>query len=332
MKLRDLIDVSELNELIQNKYVTSRSHPTLPLNILNYTPAAIEIKSWSDTLSLCRGLVYDNITLDVVAIPFRKFWNYQDEGHPETLDKNLPTGIPYIYEKVDGSLGIGFFYRGKFIVATRGSFESDQAKWANYWVKKNIDFSLSTVDDYAFTYLFEIVYPQDKKVVNYSESGLVLLGIIDNDTAEEGSPEEHEFFPFLKNCRDAKKIEYESLESLQKKDIANEEGYVAVWYTWGFAKRVKIKFDTYKFLHRLRFQTTPEVIWQLTKDGVDISLHLMNTDQNLIEWATEISQDINKNYATLSESTGQIFREAVGYVNSQFDLESSEKDRRKWVK
>ena len=123
MKLHELVDIKELEELIENKYVSDRKHPSLPLRILNYTPKATEIKEWSNTLSYCRGLVYEVTTGDVLAIPFRKFWNKGDSVHI----KSLPTGIPRIFEKADGSYLNLFFYKDLPVVSTRGSFESDQA-------------------------------------------------------------------------------------------------------------------------------------------------------------------------------------------------------------
>ena len=56
----------------------------------------------------------------IVARPFKKFFNLSD-GRTDI------TGEYEIYEKMDGSLGILFFYEGEWILASRGSFTSEQA-------------------------------------------------------------------------------------------------------------------------------------------------------------------------------------------------------------
>jgi RNA ligase len=49
-----------------------------------------------------------------------------------------PTENFEVYEKMDGSLGIVFWYRGQWVVATRGSFTSDQANKAREILKNTI--------------------------------------------------------------------------------------------------------------------------------------------------------------------------------------------------
>ena len=71
-----------------------------------------------------------------------------------------------------------------------------------------------------FTYLFEIVMPSDRKVVNYSFSGLVVLGFVHETGSEFGPAEVH----WLEGSRKANSIPYEDLEKLQQKDLPNEEG------------------------------------------------------------------------------------------------------------
>jgi RNA ligase len=55
---------------------------------------------------------------------------------------------------MDGSLGIAFYYKGDWIVATRGSFVSEQATKATKMLKK---YPIEHLDKNN-TYLFEIIY------------------------------------------------------------------------------------------------------------------------------------------------------------------------------
>jgi RNA ligase len=329
MKLQEWIDIRELEELISEGLVSDRPHPSLPLRILNYTPAAQSVKVWTPTLSRCRGLVYELDTNDIYAIPFSKFWNFGDLAHG-AVKENFPPGEPAIYEKVDGSLGIFFFYKGAPIIATRGSFESDQAKWADNWRKKHM-FGCPLHDDR--TYLFEIVYPEDKKVVNYPYSGLVLLGAIDPN-GDEWPPDSIvaqtvlNYFP----VKIAKRYEYQELEKLQAQEEDNAEGWVAVWYGPP-AYRVKIKLEKYVLLHRMYFQTTSEVVWELVKAGEFKEVNSVHrlfegADDTLKKWVMNTAVNISLNYVDIDQRAKLDFRNCIDYTNIT-SYDGNEKERRK---
>ena len=56
--------------------IKSQNHPRLPLTIWNYSPECQYNKElWDDVTTLCRGLVTDNETNEIVGRSFRKFWN-----------------------------------------------------------------------------------------------------------------------------------------------------------------------------------------------------------------------------------------------------------------
>ena len=79
-----------------------QTHPTLDLTIWNYSPKVQYEGLWDDITMQCRGLV-TNSNGDVIARPFKKFFNYE-EHKPE----ELPNEYFEVYEKMDGSLGIVF--------------------------------------------------------------------------------------------------------------------------------------------------------------------------------------------------------------------------------
>src|SRR5690606_36552854 len=112
--------------------------------------------------------------------PFGKFFNLGEM--PETRLENLPKENYTVTEKMDGSLGIIYNYKGKWRVATRGSLSSEQAKRAEQILTK-YDMSEIPIN---FTILVEIIYPENKIVVNYgNEEKLVVLGAYDRDKLEE---------------------------------------------------------------------------------------------------------------------------------------------------
>ncbi len=123
-------------------------HPEYPnLKIYNYTPKTQYEKLWDDVTLVCRGLVMDGDV--VVAKPFPKFFNME-----ELSDNEIPNESFEVFEKMDGSCIICFFYDNKWICATRGSFTSQQAIKANEMLKNYPVEKLDTKN----TYLFEIIY------------------------------------------------------------------------------------------------------------------------------------------------------------------------------
>ena len=105
----------------------------------------------------------------VIATPFPKFFNY---GEVEIWDSEQHDGDILALEKLDGSLGIVYHHSGEWHCATRGAFDSEQAMWAKTWLNNNIDTNALEKDH---TYLFEIIYPENRIVVSYDYEGMVLL-------------------------------------------------------------------------------------------------------------------------------------------------------------
>lgn len=141
-------DLNILTEYIEKGLVVKNDHPTLPLSIYNYTRKTQYEKLWDNITKSCRGLVLDKEG-NVVAKSFDKFFNYEEL----TLD-DIPNESFEVFEKMDGSLLIVFWYEGKWIVASRGSFTSEQAiKGAELLKKYNTDIMFRHL-----TYCFEIIY------------------------------------------------------------------------------------------------------------------------------------------------------------------------------
>jgi RNA ligase len=135
-----------LNQYYEDGLLYKQTHPTLPLTIWNYTPEVQYGQLWDEITLQCRGLIVDNEG-NVVARPFKKFFN-TEEG------KHTPTPEFEVFEKMDGSLGILFYYQKEWVFATRGSFTSDQSKKAYELLEK---YPIENLDK-KNTYLFEIIY------------------------------------------------------------------------------------------------------------------------------------------------------------------------------
>ena len=120
--------LEKLNEYHEKGLVYKQIHPTLPLTIWNYSEKVQYENLWDEITLMCRGLVTDNEG-NISARAFKKFFNIEEGKH-------TPTEKFEVWEKMDGSLGIVFWYEGQWVVATRGSFTSDQAIKAKELLKK----------------------------------------------------------------------------------------------------------------------------------------------------------------------------------------------------
>src|SRR4051794_23517951 len=96
MKIDELLDMGELNRLIDEHYVTARTHPNLALCILNYTPKTQFGRYWTHETELCRGLIYHVPTGTIVSRPFRKFFNLGER--PDSI----PDEPFEAFQKLDG--------------------------------------------------------------------------------------------------------------------------------------------------------------------------------------------------------------------------------------
>jgi RNA ligase len=246
----------DLSLRILNKYrneglLYSQVHPTLPLTIWNYTEKVQYEGLWDEITLSCRGLVTDDRAV-VYARPFKKFFN-MEEG------KHTPTSEFEVFEKMDGSLGIMFKYNGEVICATRGSFASDQAVWMSKFAK---EYNYQDIIVDGFTYLFEIIYPENRIVVNYGDQErLVLLGIIKTESGEELPYDDISFEGWdIVNKYDGIR-DYSELKS---KIDNNAEGFVV---RFSNGDRMKIKGEEYLRLHKVMTNLSTTAVWEVLSNG-----------------------------------------------------------------
>ena len=145
------------------------------LFIFNYTAAAAFANEWNDYERACRGLIINGQTGEIVARAFDKFFNWGES------DRFTTANIKLVQEKMDGSLGVLYRYDGEYFIATRGAFGSPQAIVGTE-ILSNYD--LSGLPD-NLTLLFEIIYPDNRIVVDYGDQKkLTLLAARDRFTGE----------------------------------------------------------------------------------------------------------------------------------------------------
>lgn len=231
------------------------------LILFGYTDKCTFDRYWNEYTRSARGIIFNKNTQEIVAKPFPKFFNLGELE--ETFLTNLPNESYTVQEKLDGSLGIIFHHDKKWQICTRGSFFSEQAvKGTELLTKYNMKYIPTN-----FTLLVEIVYPDNKIVVNYgTEEKLVLLSLYDRSTLKEKFNFLNEIC-VLTGMTQAKSYNYsiEQMIELKKTLPKDEEGFV-VRYASGL--RVKIKGDEYMTIHKMISCMSPLSFWESMVGGI----------------------------------------------------------------
>ena len=144
----------ELDKRVKNGLIYCKRYEDL--TIYNYTPEVQFKKLWDEYTLVARGLILNNKG-DIVARPWAKFFNLNEipETEINSLDESIQLDITV---KMDGSLGILYKHKGEWKIATRGSFDSDQAKKATKILNIKYANSLSKLEEFTEnTLLFEII-------------------------------------------------------------------------------------------------------------------------------------------------------------------------------
>jgi RNA ligase len=273
-----------------------QTHPTKDLTIWNYSPKVQYEKLWDDITLQCRGLV-TNSNGDIVARPFKKFFNYE-EHNPE----ELPNEDYVVYEKMDGSLGILFNYENEWILATRGSFTSPQAIKGKEILDRH-DISALRKDN---TYLFEIIFPENRIVVDYgNEEKLVVIGGIHTETGDE-IPDSSLFFMQEAGFEivTTYKTWGEGYDLLKEEISKNREGYV-IKFKNGF--RMKIKGDEYVRLHRILTNISNRDIWEYLKDNKPFDELLEKVPDEFNNWVKETVRDLTIRFENINKDYTEIY-------------------------
>jgi len=221
------------------------------LNLYDYTQQCTSTRSWNRATTVARGLVLDAKQDRFVALAFPKFFNLGESQRMEL--PNLPFEA---FEKMDGSLGIGFFWQGDWHVITRGNFQSEQARWATARLRQKNSGVLIP----GTTYLFEIIYPENQIVVGYNFADIVLLAGYHENGTELNRNELHGMAETLP-CPLAKRHDAQSVDDLIEICLqlgANQEGFV-LRYENGL--RIKLKGRRYCEAHRAIASIRPTQIW-----------------------------------------------------------------------
>ncbi len=285
------IDISAFRAHEEQGLLTARSHPTHDLIIWNYTPQCQFEHAWDQVTLQARGLItrHDGT---IVARPFGKFFNYEE------YQGAIPLETFKVTEKADGSLGILYFIDGKPLIATRGSFTSEQAERATKILYERYQSFFPHLMAH-YTYLFEIIYPGNRIVVDYgNREDLILLTMIETATSHELDIHAQEWpFPVVKYYDGIT-----DLASLRTIEEANREGFV-IRFESGL--RLKMKFAEYVRLHRLLTQINARIIWEYLRDGKSFNTLLDRVPDEFYAWVSSTRENLLAQFAEIEQQCQQ---------------------------
>jgi RNA ligase len=306
MELLLKVDWNVLNDYIDNNLIVANKHPEYDIWILNYSPKTQAKKFWDAYTMSCRGLVVD-AEGNILARPFQKFKNYE-EHDPSEIDMSQAFEI---YEKMDGSLIILFYYepRMEWIIASRGSFISEQMIEAQKLFNAAVYDALSV----HLTYLFEIIYPENRIVVDYgNRKELVLLAVIETASGFEVQYEKvfatySKYFTVVKQYK-IKNIK--DLNDLKKLEEDNREGFVVKFPD----KRVKVKFSEYVRLHGILTNVSNLTVWEHLMNNYDFDALLDRVPDEFYTWLQNVVAKLQSGFNDIERESLKEFTR-ISHIN-----------------
>ena len=272
---------------------------------------------------LCRGKVVDiNNDYEIVSYPFDKFFNLnenQDTSEEKISDYINNAKYIYVNDKIDGSTITVSKYKGKPLITTNGSFDNIQIDWAIEMFEKQYKTFLNAIED-GYTYIFELVHPENRIVIDYgNEKKLYLLNIRNISTgkllpletvwtfAEKHNFPVPEVYNFI-NLKDMIKLAH-NLKG------ENKEGWVFRIGCNNNEYMVKLKLDEYFAMHRAFDRVTIKWVYkQMLNETIDDTLSICNDKQK-----EEIFKEMDKINSCRKEIMEHIEREGEKILN-KYDL------------
>lgn len=247
------------------------------LIIFNYSQ--IDSPKTDPLVRMCRGIVVEKDTWNIVHYPFYRFFNFEevlDERQRFNWNNAVAT------EKVDGSLFGVFFHKDKWYICTRSQIGGNNTLSIGsmtFGDLFNIAIDMPREEFFSklskeFDYTFELVSPYNQIVTPYSDTKLYILGARDissfheismkdilkkvnalNDMVSKNIVRVPKHIPLVDET--GKFRGFDEMKKLAEAGESTDEGFVVVDYssydeTSGSYPRVKVKNTAYVALHHLR--------------------------------------------------------------------------------
>ncbi|MBR8829005.1 MAG: T4 RnlA family RNA ligase [Gomphosphaeria aponina SAG 52.96 = DSM 107014] len=251
MELQAYLRRRGLDSLCQQYNIKANRHHQYPhLVCLKYSQ--IDSPLGEKVVQQCRGIILDEAqNWQIVSYSYNKFFNY-GEVHAAQIDWSQAT----VYDKLDGSLMVLYFYDGQWQVQSSGTPDATgnvgdfNLTFAQlFWqVWQSLGYQLPQETDYCFS--FELMTPYNRIVVKQESKKIVLHGVRNVLTLKEEKPavwgskyawEVVKSFP-LSNWT-------EIIKAAAELDPMDAEGYIVCDSEFN---RVKVKSPQYVAIAHLR--------------------------------------------------------------------------------
>ena len=308
-------------------WVQVQQHQEFPLDIYNYTRAAVHENKWDEVTSKCRGIIVNRDTGEIVARPFEKFHNYgavvgeyAGAGGPQAAGA---FGEPVVWEKMDGFMCTLYRWENKDYIASKGSFHSIHAKWATAQIRAKFGDKTPALD--GKTFVFEGLHKDLRIVIDYKErQELVLLAVIDNETGDELPPAMLVVTARTLGFNTPERLNVtleQARETSLQDDKCDEEGYVLTWYRDGVPPfRLKMKFIEYLRLHRMVTGVSPKRIWEVlaTKQSTELKEYLSQSTPWFSDFVQKWTRALNAEYERIYDHGNHVYNQAQAKVERTF--------------
>lgn len=312
-------------------------HVDQELDGAHYRIFSYRLASYTDFLNPnaleCRGAMFEietfnGMPLRLVSLPFAKFFNKDENPFTQNLDLSK---VNCVTAKMDGSLISTYIHRNNGFGATslrlksKAALASTQAVSAMSLIDlpKNKRFKVELLDAAMrdLTVIMEYIGPDNRIVLGYEKSDLVVLGVRDNMTGERYSFNDMARMGFLELCnRWVHQYEPTEIEDMIE-NLDSFKGIEGFVLEFANGQLVKIKTSDYLVLHK-------------TKDSI-------NSDRRLFEAIVmETSDDLRSLFYEdvaalrriwdMEEKVKEIRRDVVGWVEGFYNA-NKDLDRKSYA-
>lgn len=248
-------NLDDLNNNIKLGYINKKKHPKFPIWIYNITSKCKKELYWNYTTLSCRGLILDE-SGKIIARPFQKFFESQQVYNE--IRMLLPTE-KIRYEKLDGALGILYWFKNQPYITSKNNFDHALGQIATTLLYN--DYLTTTSIPRDTTLLFEIISDKNSFTIIYNQKKIVLIGSINIFSGKNVS---------IKN-----EINFNTPKVIDNneiiRDYKNVEGGVEI-----FADNTRIKIKTEYFNKRY-------IELKKLKEAIVIENNYKNVTLNFIE-------------------------------------------------
>jgi RNA ligase len=263
-------NLSELDKEVSAHWIFSQEGSN-GLRLFDYSKSTQFNNYWTDLTLQTRGLIL-NADGTVHSRCYPKFFNLEELDEVD-FSKH---GKAKIFDKLDGSMGILYWDGNTPKISTRGSFNSDQAIEGTKILKEKYSDIWSKIDK-TKTYIFEILYKENRVVCDYGDlRDIILTAIIDTKT---GKTLDFSFNPGFSQVKEYEFTDWTKVRELFSKP--NQEGWVILFES---GLRLKIKQADYILLHKKLTKISSRDLWDMFSAGLSLEAVLDDMPDESWDW------------------------------------------------